>query len=666
MHSIVSRVAAATLAAVSATYSTAAKSSVFDTVETTWQCASTAASGYVDVAVDLAGKAAKIGEIGANYGYCSAVQGGNSGPYLVALGALSAIKIASPDTLRTGYCHADVKAKASRPLADTFSSIVPIESVRSELRGLVDSKMGAQAVWDGMKTVPLMGQYLDQIDCACTTIDNGIALTDFAAVTGAIGATSDACAGALDELGLGFINDWGGVVSEGLADAADAVSKGYDALILGEGAPMSYADGYQTFWAPAVADFARGRALDLYKGVKPEFNSYTFLSNWGFLDFPEIWEACFSYFDGHQREPEEARDDYCDPMRDTFSNEVVVASEKLAAFARLRDALASVDLRDRIYADHAVRLPPRAKADGPIFIDGDANRSNAEVLSQYAQYGKEGVYEAIKPALGSIASKTTVEGYYPWGYDATGFYGAARQLLPVIGYDVVGAVDGSYAAWRGAMSDRVYAIWNAEKSTARRYYLARLTDQGEGESLFGCPNVTLWPELAAVCRNGLASFYDGACHDGIARMFAYEARAALVATGLGLGPLSQCRKSLIALADSAGDVATAGAALLSSRLKPFCTANYPMTLADQGKCGERVRDVVDACAASTFKAATAGANFSGCVDARLNMLKLNRIAARPVGPIAPREVDVSKPGALEPADPKLAPPKRRTPPLPRD
>lgn len=215
----------------------AAEAQVLDAMKKSYQCAKQSAIATVELTGEVAKKAALATEVAANASACTAAQGGNPAYYVATTGAISAIKAVSPETIPTGQCHSAVKSTVSRPLLEGVSYLIPAGDIKNHIVSKLNSDLVKEQLWTAVDSIVVVKPFTMQVDCACTTIDNGLAMTDLKAVGESIGRVSSSCAAALDSLGLGFVNDLDNKVAEGFEKAYSGLSGGYDELVRGETDP---------------------------------------------------------------------------------------------------------------------------------------------------------------------------------------------------------------------------------------------------------------------------------------------------------------------------------------------------------------------------------------------------------------------------------------------
>lgn len=540
-------------------------------------CAKAGVEGAVTITADMAQKAAAASEAAAKAGACTAVQGGNAAPFAVTLGALSAIKVASPKSLPDKQCFSSVKKHLARPLAEGLALAIPVDSVKSTLTKLVESDLGSDALWETLNSTAVLTPYTFQVDCACTTIDAGMTLADFSAISGAVKKASKSCGKFLDEAGLGFINDYGGAAIGAVIQfgegAYSETSGAWDKYVLGQSKHAGPEEVYGFYFGrweyPVAVEYA----------LNP---GYTFGQKFGNYDLSvdELWSLCVKYYDDHTMSEDNAKKT-CNQHRDRFTNVVVPAGKKLFEYGELPGYYFNT-VKFLVDKEWRQRLPKRLNG---VMLDAKAWPSAAQ-FRDWSKAEGESLFQGIYGSLGAKGP-----GDDKWEYpNATGGLRAAREALSTTAPDKEQATIAAYAGLKPRLSQTVLEQWNANRETVTSYFLDTMLPTPVMSGFYGCPTAPF--EDACVSR--LRSRFQGEeiCFPEIARRSAELPTLGHVALGVGLA-IGGCKSKLAMTVARARELGTYTLINPGADMDKYCAAASGRD--QRAACGSDLREAADAC-----------------------------------------------------------------------
>ncbi|MFN4225926.1 MAG: hypothetical protein ACK4HR_06370 [Hyphomonas sp.] len=559
-----------------------AQAGPLDAFKSAYQCAKDAGTGSLKVMGDVAKKSALIAEIGANASACTAAGGGTAVPYGVTLAAISAIKAASPETVPTGQCAKSIKGVVARPFGEGISYIMPPGSIRTKLLVVVNSDAAKEQIWSMIESVPGVQPYTVQVGCACTTIDNGIALTDLREVGDAISQVSESCAAMLDTLGLGFINDLDDAAERAAHKAYASLSGAYDEYVNGESDPEPYGVVYDREFSTGRRHFIKRFAQ---QGPKAEPIVLSELSS--------RIHSCAMYYDNHKH---------------SYSNGVKICTEmaqRLMADVKaegLREYNESSMLKqieaswNSLFETHwAWRLPPV-----PTGFPANDSAGLAEKLKVFTVGG---VTHPDAPQLKSLAGGLDCTGVDTPGVlarcKASGVYAAAMQGWAYAG-DAAMAVKVAQTGITPRMSQHIAGRWNANKQHVRDYYLLWwLGDPAPMSGPFGCPANE---PLRSACLEDLKASFDTGCFDKMRDAVAYAPSSASIVFGPVAGSMSGCQNLLGTRTDFANKLANYAVDIPPAGAAANICSSYPARSNELLACQKYVTAAYDDCAVKAMKA----------------------------------------------------------------
>jgi hypothetical protein len=633
----------------------AAEASPVKTFGKAYQCAKDAGLSSVKVMVDVAEKGALIAEIGANASACTAAAGGTSVPYGVTLGAISAIKVASPETVPTGKCEPSVKGLVARPFGEGVSYIMPPGSVRTKLLAIVNSDTAKEQMWSAIETVPGVQPYTVQVGCACTTIDNGIALTDIRAVSDAVSQVSSSCASMLDSLGLGFINDLDDAAEELAHETYSSMSGAYDEIIGGESDPAPYGVVYDTEFAGGRGFYTRRFAL---QGPAAEASIPGELSN--------RISSCAGYYDARKHSLSNGTK-ICTEMANRLVADVKTDGLRLYQESKMLEEIGA-SWNKLFETNWAWRLAPSRKSSGKqssFPVNDSAGR--AAVLSLYTTGGlAHPEADALKALAGGLDCSAAKRPVVKAECKASGIYAAAREGW-AYAPDKDAAIKIAQVGISPRLSKRVADTWDAERSDIGRYYLWWWLGQNKaGSGQWGCPANE---PLLSACVADLKASFDKGCFETMRDAVAYAPSSASIVFGPVAGAMSSCQSLLATRTKLAGDLANYNVDMSPAAATDLLCQPYADRTAERAACSNMVLASYNKCALDAVKAgfsASQPGHFKACWSGERAALKANmgKLMAVRVPPTVtskvatPDEPLSSNPGVKLPA-PDLTIPKPR-------
>lgn len=532
-------------------FTSGSEAQVLTAVEKSYQCAKQSAIASVELSAEVNKKAQLASEIAASASACTAVQGGNPAYYVAATGAIAAVKAISPESIPTGKCASSVKGLVSRPFVEGVSYLLPPSDLRNSVTGLLKSEMVQTELWNSVNSIPGVQPFTLQVDCACTTIDNGIALTDLDTISESISRVSSSCASALDELGLGFVNDLDNVVAETFETAYDELSGSLDEIVKGESDPKSpalvYYDYYGKHFSAAVRHGASRQAGQWLSVSDPTYAS----------KMADNFE-CRKYYDEHKHAYSTAVK-ICDDMNSRFSAMVsAMVAANIQKTADMRKL--SEELDNWLAANLAWRIP----------------------LSP----GSYSIPE-MKAKLGKLTcSGEDLNFDRLWNCDATGIYKAVNEARAA-GADSAVSLKVAFAAANPKLGGQVLSFWESKKALIRATYF----EKWYKPNLAGLNHCGLAAEpFGAACLSQMEAFYDSDCHIPMA-VAAYE--------GVSFARLNvainACRSGLDRIRSDAGKIANRSAIADFAATQSSLCGGYTSSRETYASCLSLVNDAATDC-----------------------------------------------------------------------
>lgn len=524
-------------------------------------CAQKTAGATWDVSQDVAKKYATIAKVGGTIATCQAMGGNDQYTFPVTLGIIGGIKLASPSTLPNGQCKVRIHNLLAKPFAEGVSLVVPPSSAKTQLQKILASDETGEALWGVVSELPPpIMTYTAMVDCACTVIDDGVTLTDLSVYGAAINGVSKTCGAFLDDVGLGFINDYGNAAIEWTGQTYSDTTGWWDKNILGQAQHADPETVYKMYWAPYEIDQA---AQILTKGngayrwhaqsnVMPDqvisaFPSWSEANNdpdptkavnalgcslWGkcqntnnaspatnqtsFFDnvkkadatcksslscttnLKQIWSQCVTYYDTHTASLDHARQ-WCDTMRDQrFGPASKKLAQQFGADIQTRELVQKrLDaLKAELGSNWTWRLPHHP------------SQVKTETFSTWSDQ------EAANIILGFVGdAKPWIDAkYYPWKYATTGVFAAAREALLVTNWNPSKAVDLAFVDITVKLQDNLRNAWNKwgywDGGTRLNEWLP--TDPFGGK--YGCPSSGV---LSKACIADVEAIYKNSCAEPV-------------------------------------------------------------------------------------------------------------------------------------------------------
>lgn len=493
----------------------AAEAQVLDAMKKSYQCAKQSAIATVELTGEVAKKAALATEIAANASACTAAQGGNPAYYVATTGSISAIKAVSPETIPTGQCHSAVKSTVSRPLLEGVSYLIPSGEIKNQIVSKLNSDLVKEQLWTAVDSIVVVKPFTMQVDCACTTIDNGLAMTDLKAVGESIGRVSSSCAAALDSLGLGFINDLDNKVAEGFEKAYSGLSGGYDELVRGETDPKDPALVYHDYF---------GKFFDgaVQHGSSKQNGKWLSQANPLYAQNMSDASECASYYDQHKHSLANGKK-ICAEMESRF---VTMVHAKVASNIQTSDALlsASTDIDKWLTTMLAWRIPLP---------------SNQYTLTEF------------KSKLGALGcSEEDFNFNRLWKCKPTGTYQAVLQARAT-GADTATSMKVAFAASGPKLGAQILSYWESNKEKIRNFYYAKWYGPA-GSETYPCGLAS--KPYGELCLPQMNLYYDFECHIPMA-LAAHEGTS----TARMNKAINACRSGLDRIRTDAAAIATRAA-----------------------------------------------------------------------------------------------------------
>ena len=528
-----------------------ASAKVLSAMKQSYQCAKQSAISTVELTGEIGKKAALAAEVAANASACTAVQGGNPAYYIASTGAISAVKAVSPKSVPTGMCASSVKGVVARPFIEGVSYLVPPGSVKDTITSSLKSDLVKDQLWKAIDNVPAAKPFTMQVDCACTTIDNGIAMTDLKAIGESIGRASNTCAAALDSLGLGFVNDIDNKVAEGFQQAYSGLSGGYDELVNGESDPKApelvYHDYFGKFFDGAVRHGSSRQHGKWLSVQNPQYAS----------NMADAWE-CRKYYDQHKHSMSSATK-ICGEMENRFVSMVQAKAASNIEKATLLESI-SGDTDKYLSAMLAWRipLPPSSYSQG-----------------------------SFKSKLGSIQCSDEDANFSRfWNCKTTGLYEAALQARAA-GADKSSSLKVAFAASGENLGAQLVSYWDANRTPIRNHFYSKWYGPA-WEATYPCG--LAGQPFGDLCVKQMDLYYDFDCH--IPMTVAAAEGTSFVRMEKAI---SACRTGLDSLRKDAATIATRAAiTTFSADMKALCQP-HGGSRTNGAACEAIVRDAATDC-----------------------------------------------------------------------
>lgn len=568
-----------------------------------WACAKSHVNAAGTIALDLYKKGEQVAALSATAGTCLVGSGADQQGFAITMAALTAIKVASPGSLPTGQCKNAVRKAVARPFGEGIAAVLPSGGVKSKLRELLDSEQATSTLWSQLAGLPPpVSTYASHVDCGCEFIDGGLSLADVSAVTSAVGAVSDKCAGFLDAAGLGFINDYGGEVIR-LGKGVYAAAGGAWEDFKNDPKPAPDAAVYHGFWRAYVPNMA---ALLVNKpgsnlGTGKWSNA---LGGWISLgsgcyqascqiDLPMMFKDCADYYRAHRFSDSHALSK-CNEYQKRAVDEATTMAKQYQALLDVRTQTEN-RLKAAIESQWVWRLP--------------YNASNVVAATYSKLDNRWTTPEAMKQVFAGTAGSYSAGGQYAaaWDYQASGVYASAREILPNVGYDPARAAELALGSATAGFQKELLQQWDKAGKDVRDYWLGRWFPTPPMGGTYGCPGDGL---LRPACVAQLAAAFDASCLPPVRALHVESAN--VLAAGARIKTVeAQCRAAIEPQLARIGAIAGHNYGPYQSQV---CGGLEPRSPA-AGTCERLVSDTYYECALQTIKNGQTAAAMTGCMEA---------------------------------------------------
>ncbi|GIX38571.1 MAG: hypothetical protein KatS3mg127_1810 [Silanimonas sp.] len=617
---------------------------------------------------------------------CLGQSGVDQAGFAITMGAITAIKIASPSTIPNGQCQMAVQNLVARPFAQGILTVMPPVPAKGSLESLLKSDDAGTVLWNQFKALPPpVSTYASHVSCSCTLIDKSLSLADLSAFSNAVRGASKNCGKFLDDAGLGFINDFGTAAIEWTGGRYKDATGWWDEAILGQPDPAPDDVVYQMYWAPYEVEYANrileGTGSQVLRwspvsNVSPDEVAVAMAgvvgSNWSMpnamgeaaakalssclsgkachTSLPAIYKQCVTYYDDRKASAETARQ-RCDAFRDQRFGPAAsaLASQFKADIATRKGVDAELAALHSNFAGQWLwRLPRR-----PGYVAGQGGNGWAVEAARARLFADLGFAQP----WGSTSRGA-------WDYRLTGVYAAAREVLPNVGWDPKTAVA---LAMQGARPQidanlgKVWAEWEHWDATSR---LAEWLPTQPFTGKYGCPADNS-AGLASACEAKVVETYKQHCAGPVrdAHLLALTS----VDLGFRLGARKDACLSAIQPVLAHAQALASPPARVGAAIAEFCTGEPARSDAQQ-RCSRRVSDEWADCALTALKEGKGAAAAEVCFEAYVQRERLKRVqGSRVPAAVAPA---VAPPGSLgvpanvanpPPASPSATAPGRTLP-----
>lgn len=592
-----------------------------------WACAKTTIKAHVDVGADLLKKGEAVASLSTTAGKCLATSGADQTGFGITMGALTAIKIASPSSLPNGQCLSSVKKSVAKPFGAGLAAVLPSGSATDKLKALLESETAIDALWQQMTAIPPpVMTATSHVECACEFIDKGVSLADLGAVSKAVSQVSDTCAGFLDAAGLGFINDFGSAAVGYVGDTYKAIGSTLeDWQNIPEPAPDSQV--YHGFWGAFVPEMAGvavmnpGANLGTAKwhnatGSWISLGTSCYQTNC-MLDMPKMYEECVHYYRTHRFSDSHAHEK-CGEYRQRASDAAVVLAKQFKAVMDVRKQLPDA-INNRVESHWVWRLPYKTSVSPYSKLDNNWSRS-----------------DAMQWAYADVIGQATDSKYgKAWQYQATGLYAAARDLLPNVGYDAGRAIALAINAVDAGFDRATRMKWESDMATPREYWMKRWFPPQPMTGPYGCEGSGY---LSNQCQKSLRDAFDKVCLPAV--MSAHVDTANVLVAGARVKKAEDnCHSWFDPMLKKFNAVMAYD---ISPHLGTVCSSYSPRT-PEAEKCQRMVQDAFSECAADAMKNNQAVSTVQSCMKSaetgirqRMNLGRRIEATPTPNTPTTPK------------------------------
>lgn len=646
-----------------------------------WNCAKSSAGGVANIGVDLAKKADAVASMGGELGVCLAKSGGDQTGFAITMGAITAIKIASPSSLPNGQCQSAIHGLLARPFAEGISVVMPASGAKSQLLGLINSPATGDALWQQFASLPPpIMTYASHVDCSCMLIDKAVSLADLSAVGNAISDVSDKCGAFLDDAGLGFINDYGSAAIEWTGGAYSSASGWWDRSLLGQSQHADPETVYQMYWRPYVVEQAN-EWLGADDGRLPWHPQSNVMADQvaaaGFSGLGSMWsvqqassgldalikadnacrnggkcttsvgaifDQCVIYYDDHTASKAHAQE-WCATMRD---QRFLPDAKKLAGEFSA-DIQTRLLVQERLDAEHKKimawqwRLPRR-----PGYQPGDKFNGWSAQLADNIALANLGHAQAF-----GAASRG------PWDYLLSGVFEAAREVLPNVGWSPQQAAELAFKGIRPTIDGNLRKAWQDWSHWDATSRLGEWLPVPAFGGKYGCPNEGA--PLASACTGKVISTYQKVCAGPVegAHINAVDLPD-LYGAGRRLDTVKKNCLSWIVPQIEKANILSQPSADIGVYYQEFCAA-LPTRSTEQENCQRRLGDAWLNCASEAYAAGQGENSAKQCLTDFAQAYRLRDQHGRRIE-AKPQPGNMTAPKAGQATLPVVVPPAQETQP----
>lgn len=588
--------------AVFAAFAAPASADVKGVFKEAWTCAKSVPHSAYTIAKDIKDKGEAVASMSASIGVCTAETGGQPQMLAFTTGVLTMIKASKPDMLPTNQCKSRIHTQMAKPFALGVAGILPNSGAKTKLLSLVEREETSDWIWDTLATAPTpFGTIPRQVDCACDLIDNGLTLADVSAVSNVIKNTSKACAGILDEAGLGFINKWGSAgiawgkgkyqkLDQGFqalqgkktALPDEAIQRAYFGVYLKELAENQAAAMLNVFNGDGTAEGAWATS-DVDGGWAVESVGYcthpmTF-ANVCMIKIADMTNKCKFYYSttinggGNVAKCDQWRQDAVAQVTKDANN-LVTQANSMTVF-RLK-------LYGHMEKEWLWRLPPCHNYHPnnvlPKNTQNDGNSCDL-TAAMNGDIWKLGTYKDNKNE--------------PWNYTATGAYAQARDALVQANYNSDLAHKAVLAGLYAPTQATTLAAWNTPfaRDNVRYRWLPKWMPSQPMLGPYGCKGGGKWgPECAAQTEKA----FDMVCHGAIRDAFVKSLNVLGVAFKFGEAR-NNCQLAMRAVVGNATSLQDAGFTEVAAKANAMCPSPT-MDRMKSATCRQNLDDIWFSCA----------------------------------------------------------------------
>jgi hypothetical protein len=547
-----------------------------------WECAKASGNLAIKSQTDLYKKAEAMADKAGPLAICLAKTGPEGQALAATSSALTALRLAKPSLLPKGQCESRIKGIATKPFAQGIAALMPNGGAKSSLLSAANSDSANQLVWDQIGSAPPpFSSIPNQIECGCLVSDGALTLTDISEITNAIANTSNKCAGMLDSLGLGFINDIGSYAGKLAKSLAYGLSDKWDEVIGGQSDPAPPGAVFKMFFG----DHLDGVAINMAKypsnwqsktygnqqGWKCNYNMNS--GQWEgqcYVTLDQLNALCADYYDNHKMSASNAKKT-CNSYRDTLLAAATPKSKQYAAIAAL-PSLYNLTINDWLKTEWLWRFPT-------TYSPGTYDFDNGNVSSWAKSDPQAGTLRnQWADVVGSPFTNPTsvVAGQK---YEANGILAISRALVLEVGNDPQKATALAFASAISPLQDKLRKAWGDNRKYVAFYNLREWYPKPTFGFRYGCAS----GEIEAACAAAMEAKFDKQCFTPLSELY--------IAGTMGIGFPARYN-----------GVKNKCSAQLAPILAATAKLDANAAAATQGKCSERLgRDEAAACNAKARK-----------------------------------------------------------------